>query len=49
MKFTFAVVNDNGSVSYITAKTKTEAIDAYCRKTGCPKDYVKRHCLVKKI
>ena len=48
MDYQFVIINDNGICTFVIAGTRTEAIEAYCREKGCPKDYVKNHCIVKK-
>lgn len=42
------IIDDNGTITYICAETRTEAIEIYCREKGCPEEYVKKHCIVKK-
>lgn len=48
MKYKFAVIDDNGSATFVTAECRTDAIETYCREKGCSKEYVKDHCVVKK-
>lgn len=47
--YIFIVINDNGSKTTIHAENKTEAIKKYCALLGCPEEYTKKHCLIKKI
>ena len=48
MNYQFAIIDDNGICTVVLAETRTEAIEAYCREKGCPQDYVKSHCIVRK-
>jgi hypothetical protein len=43
----FEIADDNGTITYICAKCRTEAIEIYCREKGCPKEYVKEHCIIR--
>lgn len=43
----FEIVDDNGTITNIFAKCRTKAIEIYSQKTGCPKEYVKEHCIVR--
>lgn len=47
-KYVFKIVDDNGISTYITAENRSEAIEEYCKLTGCPKEYAKEHCVVRK-
>lgn len=46
MTFEFKIVEDNGRITYICARTRADAIKYFCEEKGCPNDYVKKHCLV---
>ena len=46
--YDFSIVDDNGTTTYICAKCRMEAIEIYCTEKGCPKEYVKDHCVVRK-
>ncbi len=46
--YDFEIVNDNGVIDIITCKNRTEAIKKYCLIYGCPKEYVKEHCVIRK-
>ena len=46
--YDFQIVDDNGTITYICAKCRSEAIEAYCREKGCSKEYVKEHCIIRK-
>lgn len=43
----FQFVADNGDISYICAKCRTDAIEIYCKEKGCPEEYVKKHCVIR--
>ena len=43
----YEIIDDNGTVTNIFTKCRTMAIEIYCKKTGCPKEYVKEHCIVR--
>ena len=45
--YDFQFVDDNGTITYVCAKCRSEAIEAYCREKGCSKEYVKKHCIVR--
>ena len=44
--YDFQFVDDNGTITYVCAKCRSEAIEAYCREKGCSKEYVKEHCVI---
>lgn len=46
--YDFVITDDNGTTTYICANSRSEAIAIYCREKGCPEEYVKRHCIVRK-
>ncbi len=46
MTLEFKIVEDNGRITYICAKNRTEAIKYFCEEKGCPRDFVKNHCIV---
>ena len=46
MKYRYKLVFDFGDITYIVAKTRTEAIEKYHYLTGMPKDTIKKHCLI---
>lgn len=43
----YEIVDDNGTITTVGAKSRTEAIKDYCRYKGCPEEYVKEHCIVR--
>lgn len=45
--YCFRIVDDNGTITNIVAKCRTKAIEIYCQKKGCSKEYVKEHCIVR--
>lgn len=45
--YDFQIVDDCGMTTYICAKCRTETIEIYCREKGCPKEYVKEHCIIR--
>ena len=45
--YDFEFVSDNGTITYICAKCRSEAIEIYCRENGCQKEWVKEHCVVR--
>lgn len=45
--YDFQIVDDNGTISYICAKCRTDAIEIYCKEKGCSKEYVKKHCVIR--
>lgn len=47
MMLCFKIVCDNGSISYIIAKSRTEAISIYAEEKGCSVGWIKDHCIVK--
>ena len=47
MMFTYKIVCDNGSISYIIAKSRTEAISIYAEEKGITAGWIKDHCIVK--
>lgn len=46
MTHEFKFVEDNGRITYLFARTRSDAIKRFCEDKGCPKDYVKKHCLI---
>jgi hypothetical protein len=48
MKYRFIVIDDCGTISYISADSRKNAIEKYCSWKGRSKEYVKDHCIVKK-
>lgn len=45
--YDFKFVDDNGTISYVCAKCRSEAIEIYCREKGCSKEYVKDHVVIR--
>ncbi len=45
--YQYEFVDDNGTITCIGAKSRTEAIKTYCRHKGCPEEYVKEHCIIR--
>jgi hypothetical protein len=43
----YEIIDDNGTVTNIFTNCRTMAVEIYCQKTGCPKEYVKEHCIVR--
>lgn len=48
MTYIFRIIDDNGKIAHISAERRTQAIEKYCSRQGCTKEYVKKHCVVKK-
>jgi hypothetical protein len=46
--YDFQFTDDNGTVTYICARCRSEAIESYCQEKGCPKEYVREHCIIRK-
>lgn len=46
--FNFVITNDNGSIDLIMCRDRQEAIETYCLIYVCPKEYVKKHCVIRK-
>ena len=44
--YDFKFVADVGTITYICAKSRKEAIKFYCEEKGCNEEYVKEHCKV---
>lgn len=47
-EYVFKIVDDCGKSTYISAENRSTAIEKYCTVTGCPKEYVKEHCVIRK-
>lgn len=45
--FDLEFIDDNGTITCICVKNRSEAIDIYCRGKGCPKEWVKDHCIIR--
>lgn len=43
----YEIISDNGTIDRIICRSRTEAIETYCLIYGCPKEYVKEHCIVR--
>ena len=43
----YEIIPPEGKTVYILAKSRSEAIREYCRWTGCPEWYVKKHFVVR--
>lgn len=46
--YDFEITDDNGTITCICANSRTEAVELYCKEKGCPKEYVKEHCIIRK-
>lgn len=44
--YNFKIVEDKGSITYVTAQKPNQAIKKYCEEKGCPIEYAKKHCLI---
>ena len=44
---TFKIIEPSGRTAYILAKTRTDAINKFLAQTEMPRDFFKKHCLVK--
>lgn len=44
----FKIIDDNGDITHMFAKSRSEAIAIYCREKGCSEEYVRTHCIVRK-
>ena len=44
----YRVIDDNGEITCICAKSRSEVIKIYCDKKGCSKQYVKEHCIIRR-
>jgi hypothetical protein len=42
-KYVFKLVLDSGKIFHIVAKSRTSAIETYCRYTGANKEWVIKH------
>jgi hypothetical protein len=49
MIYRFKIIADSGKISIISADSRKQAIEKYRNRQGCSKEYVKDHCVVKKI
>ena len=49
MTLRFKIVCDNGSIVFITAKCRSEAISIYAEEKGCTVGWVKDHCIIKRM
>lgn len=47
--YDFQFVNDSGRIDYICASCRKEAINIYCSNFGLSEDFVKEHCIVRKV
>lgn len=47
--FDFKITNDNGAIDFICCKNRTQAIETYCLIYGYSKEYVKKHCVIRKV
>lgn len=48
-KSEFRIIIPTGETVYVFAKTRQEAIREYCSSSGCPEEFVKTHCVVKRL
>lgn len=44
----FKIIDDNGDITHMFAKSRSEAIKLYCDLKGCSEEYIKNHCIVKR-
>ena len=49
MIYIFRIIDDNGKIARISAERRKQAVEKYCSRQGCTKEYVKKHCVVKKL
>lgn len=47
--FDFRITCDNGVVSFVRANDRKMAIKLFCESEGCLKEYVEKHCKVRKM
>lgn len=47
--FDFGFFDDNGTTTYICAKCRKEAIEIYCQEKGCPKEWIKKHVIIRNL
>jgi hypothetical protein len=47
--YDYQFVSDSGSIVYICASCRKEAIKCYCKDKGVNTDYVKQHCIVRNM
>ena len=45
--YEFKIRDDNGTITTLFAQNREHAIEGYCAAKGCPKEYVKEHCIDK--
>ena len=46
MKSVYKMIFDNGKIFHIRAKTRTKAIEQYCKEYGISEEWVKEHCRI---
>lgn len=46
MKSVYKMIFDNGKIFYIRAKSRTKAIEQYCKEYGISEEWVKEHCRI---
>lgn len=47
--YDFKFVADVGTITYICAQSRKEAIQFYCEEKGRNEEYVKEHCKIENI
>jgi len=47
--YDFKIVDDNGTITYICASCRKEAIQIYCNEKFVGADYIKKHCIIKNV
>lgn len=47
--YDFKFVADNGTITYICAERRSEAIKLYSEQTGMPEDFIKKHCRIENL
>ena len=48
-KSEFRIIVPTGETVYVVARTRAEAIREYCAGSGCPEEFVKQHCVIKRM
>lgn len=49
MMYDFQICTDAGVITYICASCRSEAIKIFCEEKGVSEDYIKKHCIVRKM
>lgn len=49
MTYEYKLIIDNGLIAYVKAKSRTGALDKYCKETGVNKLWLEEHCVVRNM